>query len=123
LTGDTLAEAADEGGVDAMTSKYRALRERYHGSHSYDFTDMTLSDFARSRAAAGHPDQAAAMLDLVLEDNPDSFMAQFAYAEIHHRAGEKEQAVERYQKAIEANPGAAGFLQQRIDQLQQPAEE
>ena len=44
------ATAADEGGVEAMTGKYRELREKYYGSHSYDFTDMGLSDFARSRA-------------------------------------------------------------------------
>lgn len=123
LTGSLLAAAADEGGVEAMTGKYRQLRERYYGSHSYDFTDMTLSDFARSRAAAGHNDQAAAMLDLVLEDSPNSFMAHFTYGEFHHRGGNPEMAINHYRKAIEANPGAAGFLQQRIDQLEQPAEE
>jgi tetratricopeptide (TPR) repeat protein len=123
LTGDVLALAADETGVDGMAAKYKELRERYYGSHSYDFTDMTLSDFARSRAAAGQLDQATALLDLLLEDNPDSFMAQFTYAEIHHRAGNPEQAIDRYRKAIQANPGAAGFLQQRINQLEQADQE
>ena len=83
---------------------------------------MTLSDFARSRVAAGHPDQAFAMLDMVLEDNPQSFMAHFSYAEIHHRAGNAAQAIEHYKKAIEANPMAAGFLEARIKQLEAPAE-
>ena len=123
LTSAVLAAAADENGIDGMTAKYTELRARYYGSHSYDFTDMTLSEFAGSRVAAGHPDQAMAMLDLILKDNPDSFMAQFTYAEIYHRAGNAELAIERYQKAIEANPNASGFLQQRIDQLKAPAKE
>ena len=54
---------------------------------------------------------------------PDSFMAHFTYGELHHRAGETEQAIDSYWKAIEANPGAAGFLQQRIDQLQNPPQQ
>jgi tetratricopeptide (TPR) repeat protein len=123
LTGDVLTVAAEEGGIEAMTSRYLELREQYYGSHSYDFTDMTLSDFARTRAAAGHLDQATAMLDLVLEDNPESFMAQFSYGELYHRAGNAELAIEHYRKAIEINPGSAGFLQQRIDQLQGKGEE
>lgn len=123
MTGAVLAAAADENGIDGMTAKYTELRDQYYGSHSYDFTDMTLSEFAGSRVAAGHPDQAMAMLDLILKDNPDSFMAQFTYAEIYHRAGNAELAIEHYQKAIDANPGAAGFLQQRIDQLSEPAQE
>ena len=123
LIGDVLAAAAEEGGVEGMSARYLELREEYYGSHSYDFTDMTLSDFARARAAAGHLDQATAMLDLVLQDNPESFMAQFSYGELYHRAGNAELAIERYRKAIEVNPGAAGFLQQRIDQLQDSGEE
>lgn len=122
FTGEVLARAADEGGVEQLTSSYIELKERYYGSHSYDFTDMTLSDFARSRAAAGHPDQAFAMLDMVLEDNPQSFMAHFSYAEIHHRAGNAPLAIDHYKKAIEVNPRAAGFLEARIKQLEAPAE-
>jgi tetratricopeptide (TPR) repeat protein len=123
LLGDVLAAVADAEGLDAMVSRYRELRQQYYGSHSYDFSDMSLSDAARGRAAAGHLDQATALLDLLLEDQPDSFMGQFAYAEIMHRAGQAEQAIDRYRKAIEANPQAAGFLQQRIDQLEARPEE
>ena len=42
-TGALLTVAADEGGVDGMTTRYRELRERYHGSHSYDFTDKKVA--------------------------------------------------------------------------------
>lgn len=121
LTGDVLAKAADENGIEGMRQKYRELRQRYYGSHSFDFSDMTLTEFARSRATAGHPDQATAMLDLVLETSPDSFMAHFSYAEFFHRAGDAEQAIKHYKSAIAANPDAAGFLQQRIQQLEAPA--
>ena len=122
FTGDVLARAADEGGVDQLTASYKDLRERYYGSHSYDFSDMTLSDFARTRAAAGHPEEAYAILGLVLENNPNSFMAHFSYGEIYHLAGNVPLAVDHYKKAIEANPRAAGFLQPRIEQLEAPAE-
>jgi tetratricopeptide (TPR) repeat protein len=122
LTGDVLTRAADEGGVEQLKESYAALRERYYGSHSYDFTDMTLSDFAKSRVAVGKPEEAYAMLDMILEDSPGSFMAHFSYAEIYHRAGNAPLAVEHYKKAIEANPRAAGFLQQRIEQLESSEE-
>jgi tetratricopeptide (TPR) repeat protein len=122
LTGDVLANAADEGGVEKLKESYGALRERYYGSHSYDFTDMTLADFARSRAAAGKPEEAYAMLDMVLDDSPDSFMAHFSYAEIYHRAGNAPLVIEHYKQAIEANPRAAGFLQPRIEQLESAEE-
>ncbi|NNE04695.1 MAG: c-type cytochrome [Xanthomonadales bacterium] len=122
LTGEVLTEAAESGGIEELKQTYASLRDRYHGTHSYDFSDMTLSDFALSRAAAGETEQAEAMFALLLEDNPKSFMGHWRYGEMMHRAGNTEKAVHHYRKAIEANPGAGGFLQPRIDQLLAPAE-
>lgn len=122
LTGEVLAKAAEADDLEGLKSAYLALREQYYGTHSYDFSDTTLSEFASSRAAAGQAEQAELMFNLLLEDQPDSFMGHLRYAEMMHRAGNGEKAVHHYQKAIEANPAAGGFLQARIDQLLAPAE-
>ncbi len=114
-----LAEAADEQGVAGIQQQYQTLRSRYYGTHSYDFSDFTLTEFAQSRALAGHTDQAYAVLDILLADNPESFMGHFAYGELANREGNAVLAKTHYARAMELNSSAAGFLQQRIDQLQE----
>ena len=122
LIGEVLAEAADAGGVEDLKQAYASLHQQYYGTHSYDFSDMTLSEFALSRAASGHADQAVAIFDLLLEEDPGSFTGHWRYGELMHRAGNIEKAVHHYRKAIEANPAAGEILQARIDQLLAPAE-
>ncbi len=116
LIEQVLAEAADEGGSEAMISKYKVLKERYYGSHSYDFTDRTISDFARARGEAGNTDQTIAILDMMLEENPNSFSAHFIYGELKMHTGDRPGAVVHFEKALEINP-EAGFIQWRLDQL------
>ena len=118
LTAEMLAAAADEGGVDGMLKSYRSLRERYYGSHSLDFTDNTLVDFARARAAAGHADQAEAMFRVLLEQSAGSFVVHWRYGEHLQGAGDVAGAVAQYRAAIQANPASGGFLEARIEALE-----
>ncbi len=119
MLGTVLAEAAEEGGAQALKDKYAALREQYHGTHSYDFSEFTMTEIARQRLGAGHPDQAYAVLDIVLAENPDSFQGHFFYGELALRQGNKALAREHYARALEINPQAAGFVQPRLDQAKE----
>jgi tetratricopeptide (TPR) repeat protein len=118
MIGDVLAEAADESGVEGIRTSYAELREKYYGSHSYDFGVMSLSEFARSRAHAGKMDEARATLDIVIKDNPGSFMVHYTYGELLLEAGQGTEAAGHYRRAMELNPDAAGFLQKRIEQAE-----
>jgi tetratricopeptide (TPR) repeat protein len=118
MTGEVLTRAATRGGVESLDSTYREMRARYYGTHSYDFSDLTLAGVAQDLMMAGKPAEAVAMLDLILEDNPDSFNANLLYGEIKAGQGDKAAAAGYYRRAIEINPGAAGFVQPKLDALE-----
>ena len=122
MTADVLTMAADEGGAEKMIAEYLALREKYYGTHSYDFSEFTMSQFAQSRAAAGEYEQARAILDIMLDENQESFMAHLMYGELEQRSGNNAEATSHYLKAIEINPRAQGFLGPRLEKLQAGSE-
>jgi tetratricopeptide (TPR) repeat protein len=122
LTADTLNNAADEGGADKMVEEYAALRERYYGTHSYDFSEFTLSEIVKTRSGAGHNDQARALLDLMLEENQQSFMAHFLYGQIDDEDRNNESAIGHYEKAMEINPRSKRFIDPRLEKLRGPSE-
>ncbi len=117
--GMALAEAADKDGIKGMQDEYAKLRDRYYGTHSYDFSEFTLTEFAQTQALGGHPDQAYAILDIVLAENSESFQGHFLYGELALMQGKKELAQGHFEKAIKINPQAAGFVQPRLDQAKQ----
>lgn len=117
-TAEVLSEAAEEGGVEGLQTTYRELREQYYGTHSYDFSEFLLGEFARSRANAGKPEEALALLDILLEEHPQSYWLEYLYGEILEGQGKVDPAILHYRKAIELNPEATGFIQSRIEQLQ-----
>lgn len=115
--GQVLANVADADGSTAIKTKYAELKEKYYGSGSYNFSEFNLGQVARERAKAGHDDQALAVLDIMLEENPRSFNGHFMYAELMIRAGRHELARQHLQSALEINPQAAPFINPRLEQL------
>jgi tetratricopeptide (TPR) repeat protein len=120
MTQEVLTQAATKGGVNGLNKTYREMRERYYGTHSYDFSDMTLAGTARGLMQSGNPEEAGAMLDLILEDNPDSFNANYLYGELSETQGDRQAALAYYRKAVEINPRAAPMLQPKLDELSSP---
>ncbi len=120
MTQEVLMQAATKSGVEGLNKTYRELRGRYYGTHSYDFSDLTLAGTAQGLMQSGRPDEAAAMLDLILEDNPDSFNANFLYGELSSQRGDRQAALAYYRKAMEINPRAAPMLQPKVDALSAP---
>lgn len=120
--GQVLAETAAAEGSAAIKTKYAQLKEKYYGSGSYNFSEFNLSEVARDRAKAGYDEQAQAVLDILLEENPHSFNGHFMYAELMMRAGHNEQARQHLQSALEINPQAAPFINPRLEQLEDKEE-
>jgi tetratricopeptide (TPR) repeat protein len=71
--------AYDRGGVDSATVQYRTLRDRNYGRAVYDFGEVPLVDVANDIRQAGHDADAAQLLALNLEMNPNSTYAQRQY--------------------------------------------
>ena len=118
LLGQVLAEAAEEEGSAAIRETYFALKEQYYGSHSYDFSESGLGTIVRNWGEGRDPAETTALLDLMLEEHPQSFMAHFMYGEMERESGNTASAISYYQKALELNPQAI-FIQRRLEQLQQ----
>lgn len=116
LTGQVLTEAAEEGGAPAIPAKWGELRAEYYGTHSYDFSELTLSEFARARFAAGKPNEARAALEILVDEHPDSLMGHFMLGEIDRIEGNVDAARAHFQRALEIDP-QADWVRQQLEAL------
>lgn len=116
LTGQVLAEAGEQGGAPAIAAKWRELRAEYYGTHSYDFSELTLSEFARARFAAGKPDEARAALEILVGEHPDSLMGHFMLGEIDRIEGNIDAARAHFLRALEIDP-QADWVRQQLEAL------
>ncbi len=113
---DVLLQTMDEEGVEAAKTRYRELREEFHGSFTYDFTEFTLSFFAEELLGEQRFDDAIGMLELNGEFFPESSGIPFMLGEANRAKGETELAIQHYERALELNPDLRR-AQQRLDQL------
>jgi len=117
LIEDVMDREFAENGVDAAVGKYAELRENFYGTHSYDFSEFTLAMYAQGLAGDGKFQQAVAMATVNAEHYPDSYYTFFVLGDSYSGSGENEQAIEAYQRAMELNPQAQPFLEQKIAAL------
>ncbi len=80
LISDSLRYAYRNGGVDALETSYRELRNRYYGSHTYDFRSFILSNLANEMGRAGNFADVEQVMALNLEFFPDNPRVRGAYA-------------------------------------------
>lgn len=113
-----LLGAYEEGGVDSVETRYRALRERFYGQAAYDFGDATLDDVA---AALRTRDRSADAMKLyllntrVLPKAPGAFR-QLADAQL--AAGDTAAAVTSLEQVVQLAPADAQAKRQ-LDTLKQ----
>lgn len=117
--GDVLAAVVEKNGAEAGLAKYRELRERYYGSHSFDFTEPALLGLADKLKTSGRTDAASAFARLNLELFPRSAMSLVMLGELELAAGQREQALESFRKALEIEPKHPLALR-RIKELETP---
>ncbi len=119
LIEDELDEQLADEGLDAAVARYAELREKYYGSHSYDFSEFTLPMYVSGLAETEQLDAAIAILQLNIENFPESYYTRFVLAELNSAAGNKAAAIDAYSKAMELNPRAAPFLEPKIAALEE----
>ncbi len=119
LIQDVLDEQLAENGLDAALLKYAELREKFYGSHSYDFSEFTLPMYVQELAATEQIDEAIALIEVNAENFPESYYTHFVMAEMYKAADRADPAIASYEKAMSLNPSAKPFLESRIAQLKE----
>lgn len=118
LIQDVIGEVVREDGVSSGIERYRELRERYHGSFTYDFQPGPLAELGRELAGEGAVEAGVRMVELEAEYHPSSYRTWFALARLRQRAGRTDAAVEAMERALEHAPEEArGFLERQLEQL------
>lgn len=109
-----VAKATEEGAAAAL-AEYRALREAYYGTFSYDFSEGVLVEVAQE---IGRQDLAGAIeiLDANVELFPSSVQTHLALGQAHERNGDVEAAIRHVERALELSPGDRR-IQQLLDRL------
>jgi tetratricopeptide (TPR) repeat protein len=90
-------------GADSTNAAYRALRERYYGSGSYDFGEVSLSDLADLIAARGQLKDAIRFHTLNAEVNPRSTFALRQLARAYLAVPDTGSAISAYERALVVN--------------------
>jgi tetratricopeptide (TPR) repeat protein len=111
-----LVETINKSGVDSAVASYRKLREQALTSGRYNFSEVTLSEVARTLLAAQKPDDALRILQLNQEFFPQSGNTTMQIADVYRAKGDKEKAIEYYKKTLELQPNN-GQAKRRLQEL------
>jgi tetratricopeptide repeat protein/photosynthetic reaction center cytochrome c subunit len=101
---EELTSVYQTAGIDSTVARYRMLRGRFYGAGSYDFSERSLNELGTALQAQGHPADAVLILQLNVEQNPNSSFAYSSLAEAYAAAGQKDLAIQNYEKAIALDP-------------------
>ncbi len=92
--------AYETGGIDAAAAAHNAYRESRPGR----FTELEVNALGYQVMSSGRVQDAIAVFKLNVEAYPNSFNVYDSLAEGYKVAGERELAIEFYEKSLELNP-------------------
>lgn len=121
---DILVETIDRETPDAAIARYRALRGKYFGRDSYDFSEMMLLRVAQ-RYTERTPSTAIALARVNLEFFPRSGSTYVVMGVASTRMLDDRTAITYFEKALEIEPSngvAQGYLEQ-LRQYQKKSQE
>ncbi len=114
---DVLANVQTQSGTPATIARYRELRESYHGSAAYDFTEGTLTGLGQTFAEKGLIEAAIAMYRLNLEFFPESGATWTLLGQSLVEVGELEAGAAALEEALDfvTNPRARARVEAMLD--------
>jgi tetratricopeptide (TPR) repeat protein len=99
-----LADVYETSGIDSTVARYTLLHDRFYGSGSYDFSERSLNDLGSSLMEKGRNDDAIRILEVNVQQNPNSSFAYSSLADAYAAAGKKDLAIQNYEKAVQLEP-------------------
>lgn len=102
----TLAETINRFGVDSAIAQYRRWRNTpgITLSGRFDFTEWRINELARHLATDGKTTEAASLLEMNAEYNPQSVSIPLMLGELHRQQGDTAKAIAAFQRALQVDP-------------------
>ncbi len=118
LLEDHLKKTFDRSGLDSTIKQYRALREQFYGGFTFNFKEGTLLRLADKILDDTTKMQAAMeIVKLNIEMYPAFAFSYTHLASYFEDLGNKQAAIENYQKALSLNPKNE-MIKRQLDKLQ-----
>jgi len=105
---EELTRVYSAAGTDSTIARYRSLRQRFHGSASYDFREGSLVEVANAVLEKKDPHGAIAILYVDAEFFPESGFVHEALGEAYLAAADTAQAITHYEKSVALEPRNQG---------------
>jgi len=101
---EELGDVYETAGIDSTVARYTMLRERFYGAGAYDFSEKSLNELGASLMEKGRHEDAIRIFRLNAEQNPTSSFAYSSLADAYAAAGQKDLAIQNYEKAVQLEP-------------------
>ena len=92
------------GGTTAAKNKYLELKEKYYGSHTYDFTGFTLAEYANRLILGGDLDNALEMAKFSQDQFPNDAYANSIVGDVYMRQENFIEAIKAYEASLAIDP-------------------
>lgn len=99
-----LVNVATTSGADSAVAFYRKAREEHASDGTYDLSERSVSEAARTLVERSKTAEAIALLAVNAELFPKSARPLAQLAMTYEAAGQKEKAIETYKKVLEVAP-------------------
>ena len=99
-----LTDVYETAGIDSTVARYTLLHGRFYGAGSYDFSERSLNELGATLLEKGRNDDAIRILQLNVQQNPNSSFAYSSLADAYDAAGKKDLAIQNYEKAVQLEP-------------------
>ncbi len=116
---DVLLTTIKEKGLPEAISTYHQLHDQYYGSFTYDFSDHTLVKLIEMLNDEKRYEDAVGIANLNIEMYPESGVAYYGLGEAYQAQGDKDKALENYEKAKKLMPDGARMIDRKIQELKE----
>ena len=118
MLGDLLEQKVHTEGIEAAIAEYRALRERYYGGFSYDFSSGVLTGLGERLSKAGDHETGIRFVKLEIEFNGETPSAYYTLGGIEASASRVDDAIDSYTKGLALAPeNWKPFFRAQLDKL------